>query len=282
MTAHEMVAKIRNLPPVSHAALRLISLLDRPESSNEEVVQVLKNDSALTAKLLRACNSPAMGLAEPVTSVDQAVFILGHRQILQMVTALAFSGPMSISLPGYAIEASELWRHSLIAASAAQVTMADRTQFVVESSTAFTVGLLHDIGKLVMAQFLTNENQTAIRRRIGEGLSSAEAERDVLGTDHAEVGASLLYLWRLPDNIVEAVANHHQPVLEPEPRLSVVAHVANCIAHIAGGSPGWESYALKVNPKAVSLLELQAEELDRITVNVRDSFAQVDQFMSMR
>ena len=104
MTAHEMVAKVRNLPPVSHAALKLVSLLDQPDAGNDEVVDVLKNDSVLTAKLLRACNAPAVGLAEPVTSVDQAVLILGHNQIMQMVTALAFGGPMSVQLPGYAIE----------------------------------------------------------------------------------------------------------------------------------------------------------------------------------
>jgi putative nucleotidyltransferase with HDIG domain len=280
MTAHEMVARVRNLPPISHAALKLVSLLDHPDAGNEEVVSVLKNDSALTAKLLRGCNSPAVGLAEKVTSVDQAVLILGHNQILQMVTALAFGGAMSVQLPGYAIEAEELWRHSLIAAAGAEIIVKDNEE-LGEPSVAFTVGMLHDIGKLVMSQFLTEEAQAAVRARVAAGQATADAEREVLGTDHAEVGACLLYLWRLPEEIVEAVANHHQPTIEPKPRLSSVAHVANCLAHLAGASPGWEAYALRGDERVVKLLSIDAEKLDRMIISVRDSFERVNQFMKM-
>src|SRR5438093_1490187 len=85
MTAHQMLAKVRNLPPISMAALELAGLLDGAETNNEELVAVLKRDSVLTAKLLRACNSAALALNEPVASVDQAVFVLGHNQISQMV-----------------------------------------------------------------------------------------------------------------------------------------------------------------------------------------------------
>lgn len=281
MTAHEMVAKVRSLPPVSHAALRLVSLLDRPDASNNEVVEVLKNDSVLTAKLLRACNSPAVGLAEKVTSVDQAVLILGYNQILQMVTALAFGGAMSVQLPGYAIEAEELWRHSLIAASSAELLVKSGVG-IGEPAAAFTVGMLHDIGKLVMAQFLTEESQAAVRSRIAAGMASADAERETFGADHAEVGACLLYLWRLPEEIVEAVANHHRPAFEPELRLSAVAHVANCLAHLAGASPGWEAYALRGDEHVVKRLAIDAEKLDRLIIAIRDSFERVDQFMKLK
>ena len=280
MTAHEMVAKVRNLPPVSQAALRLVSLLDRPDAGNEEVVEVLKHDSVLTAKLLRACNSPALALAEPVTSVDQAVLILGHNQILQMVTSIAFGGAMSVQLPGYSIEASELWRHSLVAASAAEIIIANGID-IADPSAAFTVGLLHDIGKLILGQFLTDESRGAIRHLIVEGFSSAEAEQKVFGTDHAEVGSCLLYLWRLPEEIIEAVANHHHPVLEPSLRLSAVAHVANCVAHLAGATPGWEAYALRGDERVVESLTIDAGKLERMIIGVRDSFEQVDAFMNL-
>jgi putative nucleotidyltransferase with HDIG domain len=275
-----MVAKARNLPPVSRAALKLVSLLDQPDAGNDDVVEVLKNDSVLTAKLLRACNSPAVGLAESVTSVDQAVLILGHNQILQMVTALAFGGAMSVELPGYAIESEELWRHSLTAAWSAEIIV--KSGIVVgEPSAAFTVGMLHDIGKLVIAQFLTDESQAAIRARIAAGLATVDAEREIFGTDHAEVGACLLYLWRLPEEIVEAVSNHHHPVFEPKLKLSAVAHVANCLAHLSGAAPGWEAYALRGDERVVTMLGIDTEKLDRLLIAVRDSFERVDQFMNL-
>jgi putative nucleotidyltransferase with HDIG domain len=282
MTAQELVAKVKNLPPVSYAALKLVNLLDQSAVSNDEVVQVLKCDNVLTAKLLRACNSPYFGLEEPVSSVDQAVFLLGHQQILHIVLTLAFGSAMVVPLPGYAVEANELWRHSLITATAAEIVAAEITDLNVEPAVAFTVGLLHDIGKLVLGQVLTPEYQAVIRHCIEQDKNfRVEAEKAVLGTDHSEVGACLLLDWRLPDEIVEAVGNHHHPLLEPRPRLSVVTHLANCIAHLAGSAPGWDGYAVRVDDRVITAFDLTGDKLENMVIAVRESFDRVDQFMTM-
>jgi putative nucleotidyltransferase with HDIG domain len=280
MSPQDMVAQMRNLPPVSQAALKLVSLLDQPEISNDEVVEVLKHDSVLTAKLLRACNSPALGLAEPVTSVDQAVFILGYNQLLQMVTTLAFGGAMVVPLPGYAIAAQELWRHSLITAAAGELLCAQSAP-LAEPATAFTVGLLHDIGKLVLGQFLDEATRQAVRRLIAEGQSGAEAEKAVLGTDHAEVGARLLQLWHVPEELVQAVANHHRPSSDPHSQLAIIAHLANCLAHLAGATPGSEAYAVRTDPQVIQHLALTPEKLEHLLIGVRESFERMDQFMTL-
>ena len=282
MTPQEIINKVKNLPPISQAALKLVSLLEQASVSNDEVVQVIKCDNVLTAKLLRACNSPYFGLEEPVSSVDQAVFILGHQQILHIVLTLAFGSAMVVPLPGYAVEANELWRHSLITATAAEIVAAEAYDLNIETPVAFTVGLLHDIGKLVMSQALTPEIQAEVRTLIEQqSCSRSEAEKNILGTDHGEVGACLLQGWHLPEDILEAVANHHRPVLKPRPRLSVVTHVANCLAHLAGSAPGWDGFAVRVEPAAVSALEINESRLEGMVVNVRESFERVDQFMSM-
>lgn len=282
MTAREFVAKVKNIPTVSQAALRLVSLLDQPAISNEEVVQVLKYDNVLTAKLLRACNSPFFGLEEPVSSVEQAVLILGHQQILHIVLSLAFGGAMSTPLPGYAAEAKDLWSHSLTTAMVAETVTKNGIPLEVDPSVAFTGGLLHDIGKLVLNSALTNEFQTAIRTRVTEGhLSRTEAEKEVLGTDHAEVGAYLLQTWRLPDEIVEAVANHHSPVSEPQPKLSALIHVSNCLAHMVGSTIGWEGYAVRANAAANQALDITAERLEGLMIVAHDAASQADKFMSV-
>ena len=236
MTAQEIINKVKNLPPISQAALRLVNLLEQASISNDEIVTVIKCDNVLTAKLLRACNSPYFGLDEPVSSVDQAVLMLGHQQILHIVLTLAFGSAMVVPLPGCAVEANELWRHSLLTATAAEIVAAEAYTMNVDTPVAFTVGLLHDIGKLAMSQAITPEIQQEIRQLIEQkGCSRAEAEKQVLGADHGEIGACLLKSWNLPDDIIEAVANHHNPVCEPRPRLSVITHLANCLAHLAGG-----------------------------------------------
>jgi putative nucleotidyltransferase with HDIG domain len=282
MTAHDLVVKVKNLPAVSQAALKLVNLLDQSTVSNSEVVNVLKYDNVLTAKLLRACNSPYFGLTEPISSVDQAVLILGHQQILHIVLTLAFGSAMVVPLPVYAMEAKELWRHSLITATAAEMVVNDLPELNLEMPVAFTAGLLHDFGKLVLGQALTPELQLAIRNRVENGrISRAEGEKEILGTDHSEVGAALLQSWNLPGEIVEAVANHHLPLMEPRPQLSVVAHIGNCLAHLVGSAPGWDSFALQVDNRVTVALDLNSEKLELMMLEVSESFDRVDQFMGM-
>jgi len=282
MTAQELVAKAKNIPPVSYAALKLVNLLEQPTVSNDEVVQVLKCDNVLTARLLRACNSPYFGLEEPVFSVDQAVFLLGHQQILHIVLTLAFGSAMVAPLPGYAIEVNELWRHALITATAAETVVGEIPELDLEPAVAFTIGLLHDIGKLVLGQTITFEAQEEIRRRVEMDLiMRIEAEKEVLGADHSEVGACLLREWRLPEDIVEAVANHHKPVLEPRPRYSVVTHLANAVAHLSGSAPGWDGYATRVDDRVAKQFHLTGDKIESMVVGVRDSFDRVEQFMTM-
>jgi putative nucleotidyltransferase with HDIG domain len=232
--------------------------------------------------LLRACNSPYFGLEEPVSSVDQSVLMLGHQQILHIVLTVAFGTAMVVPLPAYAVEASELWRHSLITASAAEILVDETSALNVEAPVAFTVGLLHDIGKLALGQALTPEMQTKIRELVEmEQSSRVEAERKIVGTDHGEVGACLLRGWNLPEEILEATANHHNPVFEPRPKLSVITHLADCLAHLAGSAPGWDGFATRVNPQAVAVLNLDEARLESLVIRVRESFDRVDSFMSM-
>jgi putative nucleotidyltransferase with HDIG domain len=280
MTANDLVAKVKALPPVPNAALRLIGMLDNPDASNEEVVHAIRCDNVLTAKLLRACNSPYFGFPDPVASVDQAVLVLGHQQILHIVLTLAFGSTMTVPLPGYAAESNALWQHSLSTAVAAEIVVNSGLDLNAEAPVAFTAGLLHDIGKLVIAQILTADQQAAIRTRVAmDGLPRSEAELQILGTNHAEVGAYLLKSWNIPSDIVEAVANHHRPAFEPRPRLSVAIHIANCVAHLAG--PGWESKIIKVDDQVLEKLEITPAKIEELVLQARDASEKVDQFMAM-
>jgi putative nucleotidyltransferase with HDIG domain len=282
MTAHELVAKVKNLPPISQAALQLVNLLDQPAVSNEDVVQVLKYDNVLTAKLLRACNSPYFGLEDPVSSVDQAVLILGHQQILHIVLTLAFGGAMTVPLSGYAVEANELWRHSLTAATAAEFLVANAIEVNVEPPVAFTIGLLHDIGKLVLGQVLTPQHQADIRVLITDkNFARWEAEKEVLGTDHGEVGGALLQAWHLPEEIIEAVGNHHRPSVDPRPKLSAVVHVANCIAHLVDPAPGLEPCSVRIDEPVAEVFSLTPERVETLVADVHGSCEQVEQLISM-
>ena len=282
MTPNEVIAKVKNLPAVSQAALKLVCLLDQPAVSNADIVTVLKYDDVLTAKLLRACNSPYFGFEERIASVEEAVLILGHQQILHMVLSLAFGGAMGATLPGYATEARELWFHSVNTAVAAEQLVKSGLPMEAKPPVAFTAGLLHDIGKLVLNQMLDPGVQSDIRSCIVQNhLSRNAAEKEILGTDHSEVGARLLETWRLPDEIVEAVANHHHPVTSPVPKVSAVVHVANSLVQLLGSASGWECYAAFSDAAANRSLAITPEKFEGLKLDIRDSAGEVEHFMHL-
>ena len=284
MSAIALVQKVKNLPPVSPAALKLMNLLEKPALDNDEIVQVLKYDNVLTAKLLRACNAPALGLAEQVSSVDQAVFHLGHQQILHIVMTLAFGSLMTESSLAYTMETNELWQHSVVSAVAAEIVLEHASELDAGTygKIAFTAGLLHDIGKLILAQALSKEEISEIRDRTErKQISGTDAEKEVIGLDHGEIGAALLQNWRLPENIIEAVANHHRPALQPEPRVSTVVHVANCIAHQAKPTLGQNRHDLHISGPIVTTFGITEEKRKNIAEAVGESFDRVEYFMSV-
>lgn len=281
MTPNDIISKVKNLPPVSQAALRLVNLLEQDAISNDEVVQVIRCDNVLTAKLLRACNSPYFGLAQPVATVDQAVLILGHQQILHIVLTLAFGSTMLVTAPAHAAEASALWQHSLATATAAEIVAAEAYDLQIEGPVAFTVGLLHDIGKLAMSLGLAPELQTQIRERITkENISRSVAEKLTIGTDHAEVGAFLLKSWRLPAEIIEAVGYHHQPPLVPQPKLSAITHVANGLAHRANPLPSEDPTASWINPEVTAALHIDESRLEGLVANIVEAANGMNQIMA--
>jgi putative nucleotidyltransferase with HDIG domain len=281
MTAHELVAKARNLPQVSGAALKLVNLLDESDDS-KEAIDVIKSDALLTAKLLRLCNSSSMALAEPVSSVDHAILLLGHNQILNLVLALAFGKTMTCPLPGYAMEANDLWRHAFLAATAGENLVSRGFFSGAEPAVAFTAALLHDMGKLVMAQAMTGETYGAFQKHLAnDGNTSIDAEREMTGTDHAEVGACLLHVWRLPDHIIEAVANHHKPILKPAPHLSAVTYLADRLAHMADPKPGATAQELHDEDETVQALDFAQSDREELIAFVQQSSQRSQDLMAV-
>jgi putative nucleotidyltransferase with HDIG domain len=209
------------------------------------------------------------------------VLLLGYQSLLQMVLSLAFGEVLSVPMPGYAVEAKELWHHSLVVGMASEIVSREWPQPGVDSGIAFTAGLLHDIGKVAMEQVLRCGHEGAVRALIRvESLSRIEAERKILGTDHAEVGASLLGMWRLPEQIVAGVAHHHEPGPKASGDLERFLYLANCSAHLAGSAPGWEAYALKLQSPEVATFQLTTDRLDNLLIQIRESFERVDFLMS--
>lgn len=279
MTAREIIASAKELPIVSETARKLVELLNQPETHREDLIRTLRCDNVLTAKLLRICNSAHSGLKHPVASIDQAVLLLGDNTIFRMVCAIGFGGSMGGPLPAYAVEANGLWSHSLSTGMGAEYLCEFDSYGNFPASMAFTAGLLHDIGKLVLNQLLTPKNRTEIRAKIAEdSFSRADAERAVLGADHAEVGACLLQTWSVPEMIVEAVANHHSPVARPEVQLSAVVYLANCASYLSGVTS--DPFAIHACQNAALALGKEPKEVEALIMGVHGAMKGVNQLIN--
>lgn len=278
MTAKEIVAQVTNLPVMPTATVKLLQLLENPTENTQAALDIIQHDAVLSAKLLRLCNSAAIGLRKPVASVDQAVFFLGFREVQRLALALGVGGSLKRKGKCSEAEGHELWVHAVTTAHAACLISAEIRSLEVDSSIAFTAGLIHDIGKLVLVEALTPEMISEVQSRVFGGMPLWEAERAVLGASHADVGACLLQTWRMPEILIEPVGNHHSPVFAPEPQLSVLIHLANCVVHHLDLNPAWPAFAEQVNQEAAASVGFGAPQLSFVLQTLGEQKEKVTQF----
>lgn len=260
----KVIESATELEPLPATATRLADLLTREDSTFEEIEHTVSLDPALTGRLLRFANSSETAGLAAVSTVHGAVSRLGTGAVLSLAVGSIVHGLMRRSAADTRHENS-LWCHSVTAALAARdLAHHGRHQPPAE---AFTGALLHDIGKLVLSRFLAPQVRRVLADAGVAGLTPLEAEREVLGVDHAEVGALVAEHWKLPDPLVSAIRFHHRPFEGPHPACWAVA-AANWAAHPEQVTP-WEIASLEV-PLGLTPVRFQA--LCREVREGRDAF----------
>jgi putative nucleotidyltransferase with HDIG domain len=216
----QVVGKVDNLPSPPIVYSRLMVALNNEFIGTRQVADILRNDIAMCAKTLQVVNSALFHIPRQITDIEDAVTFLGYNTIRQIALSVeVFNSHRKGRRAGPVLESMET--HACLVASLASRMFSIKQQ----QEDAFIAGLLHDIGKLVLAAHLPSafqEIQNAMRR---DGGTMTAAEQQMLGTTHAEIGAYLLGLWGLPYPIVEAVANHHRPERVESPEFDVMASV---------------------------------------------------------
>ncbi|MEI6211218.1 MAG: response regulator [bacterium] len=227
-----IVSHIRSLPSLPAIYTELDQELNNPNSSMVSVGKILEKDIAMSAKVLQLVNSAFFGMHERVTRPAQAVVLLGGEVMKSLLLGLHLITSWKTSYTPY-FSIQELWRHGLSVAAGAQAIALAEGCTREQADEFYAAGLFHDIGKIIIADNLP-ESCDHIQKLVRErGLSTRQAEREVLGATHAEAGAYLMALWGFSDNIVNACAFHHQPsVLESKGFSPVAAvHCANVFDH---------------------------------------------------
>ncbi|MFO7760641.1 MAG: HDOD domain-containing protein [Thermodesulfobacteriota bacterium] len=229
----QLVARIDSLPSLPSIYARVQRLLTDPESSVDDVAQCIASDVGMSAKVLQLVNSAFFGLFQQVGSPAQAVHLLGLDTIKSLVLSVQiFSQYEENNIKILSLD--KLWKHSLATGTCAKRIAESECSGNKEIiDDAFISGLLHDVGKLVLAANMPEEYHRVLELADREKIHHWEAEKRILEASHAEVGAYLLGLWGLPSAVMEGVIYHHQPAASPEKKFGPVTavHSANFLDH---------------------------------------------------
>lgn len=201
----DAVEKMPAFPKSVHQVLKLASDIN---CSQKELVEVIKKDPVFTLKILRLVNSAYFGLAREVTSINQASVYLGLNTLKNVALGLAAIGAIPKSNVA-GLDMGGFWLHSLAVATGSRILGSMLGVSREEAADYFAAGLLHDIGKVVFALYLPDEINQAAEKAEEPGVSLYEAELEVIGASHADIGAMLAEKWNLPKDLHDAVALHH-------------------------------------------------------------------------
>lgn len=219
-----LAGKMRTLPSFPTLYLEILREIESPTSSIETIASIVAKDPAITAKVLQVANSAAGGLTERVSDPADAVQHLGMTTVRSLVLSAQVYGSFSTSrVKGFSPEG--LWTHLMKCGELARTILRREGGPFAETEEAYTAGLLHDIGKLMLADSLPNEYAQVLALAAKEHISQSEAEMQVLGATHAGLAAYLLGLWGLPASVVEAVAFHHTPEKSDLKKINALAAV---------------------------------------------------------
>jgi HD-like signal output (HDOD) protein len=224
-----LVTQLEGLPSIPAVYIKMLDLLDQPGASLDEIGSVIARDMALTAKLLQTVNSSFFGNARRISKPSEAAGFLGMDTLKTLVTAMNLFTWFETNLAPRFSAKQESEHSRQVGAAARAIALAEgSSRAMVDDSLA--AGLLHDIGKLVLASSLPEQFGRVTARQLGGLLA---AEREAFGATHADVGGYLLGLWGLPGAVVEAVNLHHAPRESQTHGFSALTatHVANCIVH---------------------------------------------------
>lgn len=258
-----IISKLKEIKSFPQFVVETLRKLNDPTSSASDVAASLSRDEGLVLRTLKLANSAAYGMSRNISDISEAIALLGYKNISNIVLAATVYSVMDKGLSGYALDRGELWRHSLTAAYAARyIAQATRR---VPPEEAYVGGLLHDIGKVVLNDYVRFGYGIIVKLVEEEHIPFTEAEQRVLGFDHAMVGSLLVERWELPEACQYSTLLHHKPNelgqehAEYQAVVDVVS-VANSMCLMLGvglGADGLQNYMF---PEPLERLGIQNYE----------------------
>ena len=257
----EILNLVRDVPPFPKVAQRVLEMVENPAVTARQLAEVIQYDQSITANVLKICNASYFGLPRKVSSLDEALVLIGHDALKDIMIASSsaqfYEGGVGA---GYLLEEGELWKHSVATAIMAKLLVVHIKD--VDGGVAFTAGLLHDIGKRFLSTFVAEDFKNIMGRVVRENIPFEQAEKEALGATHAEIGALVLKRWEFPPEMIMAVKQHHNPEALQLDSLTALVALSNALVVSMGIGTGADGLAIRLQGDGIKRFGISQDDLD--------------------
>ncbi len=274
----EIVKSLKNVPPMPKIISEALEMLSDPDSGIEDLSSILETDQSVVTNILKLANSAYYGLRGNVSSAHMACVVLGKNTLREVIIMANVSEMMGASLKGYGFATGELWLHSVASGIASRIVAEKGSPDL--SNDAYIAGLVHDLGKIILDRFILErkvEFDESMRKR--ECLDF-QAEKKVLGFDHAEIASEICNKWNFPKDISLAIKYHHYPSRFKKNRLSYIVHMGDFIARLCGFGYGRDDLLHKLEDETTDILLFVSEDISDTTSGLIESMQKYDMALS--
>ena len=270
LVAKDLINDTVELASLPSVVMRAMELLNNPNTSASDIGEVITEDPALTIRLLKIVNSSFYGFPSRIDTISRAITIVGTLELTDLILG---SSAISVfnRIPNQLINMEKFWAHSLYSGIVAR-TLA-RYLRAPNTERCFVMGLLHDIGSLVLYRQQPEGSRQALQLAADQSIPLSMAEREVFGFDHGEVGAELMHAWNLPDSFIEMARYHHQPSAAERYRLETASiHLADVIAGMAHSTGSGTDQIPALEPGAWELTGLSIDSVEPVIAEADAQF----------
>ncbi len=276
----ELIKEIKNLKPVPAIVNQITTAIDDTNCSAADIAEIIKFDPAVTANLLKTCNSAYFGLSNPVDSVKDAVSILSMDQIIEIVLIKSGAKALSKKQKGYGLHEGAMWKHAVSSALIAK-EICKKTN-LGNKNIIFTATLLKDIGKTVLDRYVSNSFEKIINLVQKKGYSFREAEKKIIGIDHGELGAMIATEWKFSSKMINIIRHHHlSDELQQKNSDIAIVYLADCICMMMGIGIGEDGLAYRFHGDVIKNLNITHEDIAMIIADFTQEMQKVEELINL-
>ena len=278
---NDIIERIDLLAPIPAIASQIITKSEDPDSSLSEIADLIVNDPALTANLLKICNSAYFGLPRKVESVKDAVAWVGLDQIVELVLTNSVSDNFKKGLEGYGLGEGELWRHAVTSAHVAK-SLAHRFGVSQNKHLIYTAALLKDIGKLILGRFVAFSAEKINILVHSQGYSFNDAEKNVIGMNHEELGAMVGEKWSFSEKQIYIIRHHHLTDESARQDLeTTLIYLADIICMMMGICTGTDGLSYRFYSDVLERINVSEKDLQGIIAETSENQEKIDYLLKL-